>query len=172
MTYPPTSLTLWWDTCTTLCTASCLQKGARMRPSEGNMTPSPRAPLMAMHLSVDCLTIGLTKMSLEEETPPRMEIFTGQNVQPIAPPEPLRTPAPWTRNKTESTCPKILMLGPWCKCRPRQKLSPTPTLVSKRQGKKSRHIMRRISAVESPPKSLQFVTRMAKQKSASDIHTR
>ena len=39
--------------------------------------PSPRAPLMAMHLSVECLTIGLTKMSRQQETPPRMEIFIG-----------------------------------------------------------------------------------------------
>ena len=65
--------------------------------------------LMAMHLSVQCLTIRPTKMSREEETPPRMEIFTGRNVESIAHPEPLRTPAPSTRNKTKSTCPKIPM---------------------------------------------------------------
>ena len=64
---------------------------------------------MAMHLSVEGLTIELTKMSREEETSPRMEIFTGRNVESIAPPEPLRTPAPCTRNKTKSTRPKIPM---------------------------------------------------------------
>ena len=64
---------------------------------------------MAMHLSVECWTIEPTKMSREEETPPHMEIFTGQNVESIAPLEPLRTLAPWTRNKTKSTCPKIPM---------------------------------------------------------------
>ena len=42
------------------------------------MTPSPRAPLMAKHLSIECLTIGPTKMSREEVTPPHMEIFTRQ----------------------------------------------------------------------------------------------
>ena len=42
-----------------------------MTPNGGKMTPSPRAPLMAMHLSVECLTIAPTKMSSEEETPPR-----------------------------------------------------------------------------------------------------
>ena len=62
-----------------------------------------------MHLSVECLTIGLTKMSREDETPPRMEIFTGRNVEFITPQEPLRTLAPWTWNKTKSTCPKIPM---------------------------------------------------------------
>ena len=69
-----------------------------MRPSGGNVTPSPRAPLMAMHLSVECLTIGSTKMNREEGTPPRMEIFTGRNVESIAPLVPLGTPAPWNRN--------------------------------------------------------------------------
>ena len=58
------------DTCTTLRTTSFLQKGARRRPSGGNMNPSPRAPLNAMHLSVECLTIAPSKMSREEETPP------------------------------------------------------------------------------------------------------
>ena len=80
-----------------------------MRPNGEKMTPSTRAPLMAVYLSVDCLTIGPAKMSREEETPPRMEIFTGRNVESIAPPEPLRTRAPWTRNKTKSTFPKIPM---------------------------------------------------------------
>ena len=56
------------------------------------MNPSPRAPLIAMHLSVECLTIGLTKMSRQEETTPRMEIATGQSVESLIPSGASRAP--------------------------------------------------------------------------------
>ena len=78
-------------------------KSRKTRPSVGTMTPSAWAPLMPAHLSIECLTIGPTKMSYEEETPPHMETSTGRSVEFIAPPGPLGSPAPWTLNKTKST---------------------------------------------------------------------
>ena len=56
---------------------------------------------MAMHLSLECLTIGPAQMSREEQTSPHMEISAGRSVESIAPQRPPGHPAPYTRNKTK-----------------------------------------------------------------------